>query len=265
MFYFFSTLSLSSICEIYNGTFDDACPVCITHFADRQCGWCKSTGKCISYDESSTCSDFYYGPDADCNDATPAPYSPTPAPEPTATPLPQQCELYTSDGCEICVSHYGDRNCGWNNVAKKCEAFDSKTCNESDFYYADNAKCNEPIPGPSPTPWPHYVANTSYCRALTDSWCTKCVSSDPSMSCVWCYDTNECAMGDSSGFFFGTCKSYAYTNDDKCQGKISNGAIIGIRVGLAIFITIMIALGVFICWRTIRTPADDNAKYENVQ
>ena len=265
MFFFFSTLSLSSDCDTYYTS--SGCPVCVTHFVDRQCGWCKSQNKCISYDESSTCPDqFYYGPEANCNSTTPAPYNPTPAPQPEPTPLPEECSIYTADGCEICTSHYADRKCGWNKVAKQCQSNSTKTCNETEFYFGDNAKCDAEIPGPTPTPWPRYVANTSYCRSLSNSWCTNCVSSDPSMQCVWCYDTHECAMGDSEGFFFGTCKNFAYTNDTKCRGVVSDGAIVGIRVGLAIFVAIMIIIGCFICYKTIKKPEEQaNPNYENVQ
>lgn len=263
MFFIFSTFSVSFDCKaVYTA---DGCPICITHYADRQCGWCNSTGTCMSIDDISQCASgkFLYGPEADCSQPAPPIPSPiTPAPEPTQ--IPQDCSIYQNDGCEICTSHFADRNCGWNAVDNKCENNNTKTCDDQHFYYGGNAKCGGKIPTPTPTPWPVYTANTSFCRLLSDTWCTKCVSTQKNMSCVWCHDTNECAMGDKDGFFFGTCKSYSYENDHKCRGVASKGTIIGVRVGLAIFVTIMIVLGVFICYKQISVKPEINS-YENVK
>lgn len=207
---------------------------------------------------------FYYGPNADCEqDVPPTPPEPV-TPVPTPEPLDHDCSLYQNDGCEVCVSHYADRNCGWNNVSQKCESYEKKTCPDDKFYYGGNAKCFAQFPTPTPTPWPVYKANTSYCRLLSDTWCTKCVSSDPDMRCVWCHDTNECAMGDEFGFYFGTCKKYSYTNDTTCRGVASKGTIVGVRVGLAIFVTVMIVLGVFVCYKQIKQKPEEKNAYQNV-
>jgi len=73
------------------------------------------------------------------------------------------------------------------------------------------------------------------------------------MQCVWCHDTNECAMGDEDGFFFGSCKSYSYKNDNKCQGKISSSAITIVRIVVGIFVAIMIVLGITICYKQVKS------------
>lgn len=258
MFFIFLALSVDFDCEaVYTS---DGCPVCITHYADRQCGWCNSTGTCMSFKDRSKCQagKFLYGPEADC--ALPAPPIPEPVkPTPTPEPLVQDCSIYQNDGCEVCTSHYADRNCGWNSIDNKCENNLTKTCDAQHFYYGGNAKCGGVIPTPTPTPWPVYKANTTYCRKLSDTWCSKCVASDPEMKCVWCHDTNECAMGDKEGFFFGTCKSYSYEDDDTCRGKSSKGTIIGLRVGISIFIVAVSVVGIYICYRQIKkTPEGNN-------
>ena len=243
--------------------YSDYCDICITHFADRQCGYCGSSKTCLSYDERSKCTGtFYYGPEATC-DASYV-FTPTPTPLPEPSQIPDQCYLYND--CEECTIHVSDRNCGWCLAADgtgKCVNATGYNCSGS-LYFNGNAKCGQPTPTPTPTPWPHYTSNTSYCRLLTDSWCEKCVSSDPTMQCVWCYDTHECAMGDEQGFFFGTCKNFAYTNDTKCRGVVSNSAIIGIRVGLAIFVALMIIIGVIICYKVIKQPPESQPLFEQI-
>ena len=261
MLFFLSKISLSFDCQaVYT---KDGCAVCITHYADRQCGWCNSTQQCISYDDASKCpsGNLWYGPEADCS--KPAPVIPTPQPPvPTQAPIPQECEIYQNDGCEMCISHYADRKCGWNSIDNKCETYDKKTCDDAHFYYGDNAKCGGVIPTPTPTPWPVYEANTTFCRLLSDTWCSKCVATQPNMSCVWCHDTNECAMGDKDGFFFGECKSYSYADDDKCKGYYSKGSIIGIRAVVSVIVAALVVAGILVCYKSIKQPKDG---YDNVQ
>ena len=52
----------------------------------------------------------------------------------------------------------------------------------------------------------------------------------------------------------------AYTNDDKCQGKISEGGIIAVRVVLAIFVAAMIVIGVVICYKVIKQPKSTSTR-----
>ena len=207
----------------------------------------------MSYEDKAQCDgDFYYGPSAVCTESRP--YEPTPNPSPAPTPIPNECGIFTT--CDSCASHLLDRNCGWcQDASGNGKCIDGNATCDGSFYYNNNAKCGASIPTPTPTPWPApYEGNASYCRLLTDTWCSKCVSSDPSMSCVWCHDTNECAMGDKDGFFFGTCKSYSYENDDKCSGLMSNGGIVVVRVCIAIFVVAMVIFGVVLCYKVIKQP-----------
>lgn len=231
--------------------YSDSCDICISHFADRQCGFCLSLNKCISYADKDKCTgDFYYGPESTCD--APSVFTPTPTPLPAPTQIPDECGLYSN--CEDCTAHLSDRNCGWCQSEGKCVNGTNAKC-DGNFYYNNNAKCGKPTPTPVPTPWKVYKANTSFCKLYTDKWCTACVSTDPSQQCVWCFDTNECAMGDKDGFFFGTCKNYAYNNSLKCQGKSEHGTIVAVRVCLSIFVVVMICLGIFGCYKAIKQPA----------
>ena len=245
--------------------YSESCDICITHYLDRQCGFCSSTNSCMNIDDKSQCTGtFYYGPQATCTQSYD--FTPTPTPIPQPTQLPDQCNLYTD--CETCSSHLSDRNCGWcqsESGEGLCVDGSNYKCNGS-LYYNGNAKCGQPTPTPTPTPWPHYESNPTYCRLLSDTWCTKCVSSQPNMSCVWCFDTNECAMGNEQGFLYGTCTNYASTNNDKCQGKISTGGIIAVRIVLAIFVVAMIVIGVFICYKVIKEPETNRQTlFEQIQ
>ena len=179
------------------------------------------------------------------------------------------CSMYTNDGCDTCTLHYKDRNCGWCATCNKCMQYNGNEtdCNLSEFYYNQNAKCGGDIPGPSPTPWPHYEANATFCYAMSDDWCQKCVSENVSMQCGWCHTTHECIMGDAIGPFFGSCEEWSFTEDNKCLGKVSSGAVIGIRVALGIFITIVTAVSIFGCYKVIKSPskADFDQTYEIIK
>lgn len=183
--------------------------------------------------------------------------------------LDGSCDMYTSENCESCVSHYKDRNCGWCRSSNKCVQYkgNETDCDLNDLYYNHNAKCNEPIPPPSPTPWPHYDADPTFCYQMKDNYCTKCVSANISMSCGWCHTTKECIMGDALGPFFLTCDEWSFTEDNKCTGKISKGAIIGLRVGIGVAIAIIVVLAIFGCYKVIKSPhsEDLNPTYEIIK
>lgn len=241
----------------------DGCPICITHFSDRQCAWCADSNKCVAFNQSNSCQKLYYGPEADCSRA-PSKVTPTPAPIPPPEPKITGCSHYTSDGCDVCVTHYKDRNCGWNAQDNKCENANETKCPQDKFYYGTNAKCGQPIPPPTPTPWPKYEVNTSFCRSRSNTWCSKCLE-DPEQRCVWCHETRECVMGDKDGFFFGTCPGkYSHVDDDQCKGLASKGAVIGIRVGVAIWIVVMSLLGIWGCYYFIKQPAGPSTKYDEI-
>lgn len=183
--------------------------------------------------------------------------------------LEGSCEMYTSEHCETCVSHYKDRNCGWCRTTNSCIQYkgNETACNLTEFYYKQNAKCNDPIPPPSPTPWPHYDADPTFCQKMTDEYCTKCVSANVSMSCGWCHTTKECIMGDALGPFFLSCDEWSFTEDNKCTGKVSKGTIIGLRVGIGIFIAVISVLCILGCIKVIRSPPpeDLNPTYEIIK
>lgn len=182
--------------------------------------------------------------------------------------IADECSMYNSDGCTVCTTHYLDRNCGWNSRDNICENKNLTTCPDNEFYYKDNVKCgNTNFPTPTPTPWPVYEVNTSFCRALSGSWCSKCVSTNVNYSCVWCHSTRECVMGDKDGFFFGQCpdeKGVSYKDDDRCKGIISKGGIIGVRVGLGLVCALFTALGIWGCYHFIKTPAVETPKYDEI-
>lgn len=240
-------------CSLFYG---DSCEICVSHFADRQCGWCESTKKCVNVDDSSSCSSFYYGPEAVCSQPPPKTPTPAPTPKPAPTLLPgSECKLYND--CETCTSHFADRNCGWcmaSGTTGTCYDGNSSPCDPDKFYY-NVSVCGKPVPTPTPTPWPRYEADTQFCRKLSGTWCDKCVSTQPNMSCVWCHETKECAMGDAEGFFFGKCSKYSVTADDVCLGKASHKTIVTIRVVVSIFITAFTAIGIWICYKQIKRPA----------
>ena len=209
-------------------------------------------------DDKSKCTgDFYYGPAATCSGPAPLP-TPTPEPTPYPTPLPgDQCGNYKD--CDTCTSHFADRNCGWcmaSGESGTCYEASKSTCDAKYFYY-NTTVCNQPVPPPSPTPWPRYEANTTFCKLLSGTWCEKCVSTQPNMSCVWCHASKECVMGDSEGPFFGSCPSntFSYKADDQCLGKIAKGKILAIRIVVGILVTAFIAAGIFICYKEIKKPA----------
>ena len=172
----------------------------------------------------------------------------------------QNCDIYTKDGCETCTNHYRDRNCGWCSETNKCvDVVGNETqCNFSMLYYNHNAKCGEAIPQPSPTPWPHYEADPTFCYKMTGEYCKKCVSTNVSMSCGWCHSTNECIMGDALGLFFLSCPEWSFTEDNKCLKKASDSTILGLRVGLGLFVGIVILACIFGCYKVIKSPPSED-------
>ncbi|OHT12767.1 Plexin repeat family protein [Tritrichomonas foetus] len=174
--------------------------------------------------------------------------------------IENQCGIYTNDGCDTCTIHYKDRNCGWCKSTNKCIEYkgNETDCDLTELYYNQNAKCGAEIPPPSPTPWPHYEANATFCYAMTGEWCQKCVSTNVSMSCGWCHSTKECIMGDAIGPFFGQCEKWSFTEDSKCTGKVSHGTIVGLRVGIGIFIAVVCALCIFGCYKVIKSPPSED-------
>ncbi|KAH0789558.1 Plexin repeat family protein [Histomonas meleagridis] len=252
-------IAFASDCDLLYTS--DGCSLCVSHYADRQCGWCRSSKKCITVSGNETCpsGQLYYGPNQDC-EAEPGP-TPVPMPSPTKQPIPifTDCDQYTS--CEECTIHYKDRGCGWCATNNKC--IQDGNCNYSDYYYNNNAKCGAPIP-PTPQPFPRLESNTDYCISMSNTWCIKCVSSNTTQSCGWCASTKECVIGDALGPLFGSCDSWSYTEDQKCTGIISKSGIVAVRVVVGIVVAAIIAAGVFICIRAFRKQKEVNVEYDSI-
>ncbi|KAH0789736.1 Plexin repeat family protein [Histomonas meleagridis] len=244
----------------------DGCQLCVSHYADRQCGWCRSSKKCITLAGNETCptGDLYYGPDQDCSrEPLPTPV-PTLPPTPKPIPIMDGCDKYTT--CDECTVHQEDRSCGWCRTSNKCMSSSviiTGECNVSDFYFENNAKCGAPIP-PTPLPWPRLESDTDYCVALSNSWCLKCVSSNTSKSCGWCGSTKECVQGDAFGPLFGSCDSWSFTEDQKCTGIISKGGIIAVRVVVGIVVAAILVVGVIICLRALRKLKEAKVEYDTI-
>jgi hypothetical protein len=242
------------------------CSTCISHYADRQCGWNFTSSQCTSYPNGTVGPGVAFGPDCSCSNPSMTPSPPTPTPvTPPPVVFPDECASYSS--CDTCTLHYADRQCGWcQDSSPRCIRYNetAPTCNYSAFYYDNNAKCNATIPPPDPTPWPRYDANPSFCYSMTDSWCKKCVSTNKSLSCGWCHSTNECIMGDREGPFFGSCANWMIEDDDKCLGKLSPNQILGIRIGLSVALVVLVGICVFGCYKVIKRPSH-HAEYESLE
>lgn len=242
--------SLDDICTtLYK---DSGCPICISHYADRQCGWCSDLGDCVSL-ENHKCQSYLYGPEARC-DGAPVPIPPTPTSVPTPAPFNHsECHLYDSD-CETCTKHWNDRHCGFCAEEGKqgCFHFEDSTCSPQHFYFNGNAKCYAVIPTPKPSPIPPFDRIPDFCAKMTGDWCTKCVSTNKSMHCGWCHTTKECIMGDANGPFFLGCEEWSFEEDDKCKGMISKSAALGLRIGIGLFVGSVVVICVVGCYRVIR-------------
>lgn len=255
MLFQFVALVISSDCDLLYTS--DGCGVCVSHYGDRQCGWCGASQKCVSVGDNEKCdSKLYYGPNQKC-DADPAP---TPTPEPTTEPVPaldDQCGFYSD--CEECTIHWTDRKCGWCGSSAKCIQYNANgtDCPDDQLYYNNNAKCGAVIT-PVPTPWPRYYADPGFCSSMTGSWCKKCVSKNTSMSCGWCGETKECVMGDAFGPLFGTCDSWSYSEDRKCTGKMTKKSILAVRLTVAIAISIIAVAGIVLCIKSFRASNEEN-------
>ena len=241
------------------------CSVCVSHFEDHHCAYHHPTRTCISWENASpeARAAMSYGPGCDCV----KPSTPMPTPEPPAeAPLPGQCKLYTT--CEECSMHYADRNCGWCSEAgnEGCIEFQGNEteCNASNFYYHNNAKCGQKIPTP-PEPWERYDANATFCYSMTGEWCEKCVAMDPTKHCGWCHTTKECIMGDELGPYFGACPDWSIEVDNKCLGKVSKKAAIGIRVTVGVLITAITIVCVMGCVKSLRRKKTQEPRYDEVQ
>jgi hypothetical protein len=243
------------------------CTSCITHYADRQCGWNQSSSKCVDCN-STNCASFIYGPTATCTNPT---LTPSPSPVPTIPPAPapdfgSNCSLYPS--CAECTVHTTDRNCGWCNSSRHCIAVNgSESCPQDKFYFGNNAKCGDPVPPPDPTPWPRYDPDATFCYAMTGQWCQKCVTANKSMNCGWCHGSQECVAGDAQGPWFQTaaCGNWSFTETDLCLGRVSSGQILAIRIGVGIAIGIIIVVSLAGCYVIIRKPnATDRGGYAEI-
>jgi hypothetical protein len=250
-------------CSIYT---NDGCILCVSHYADRQCGWLASSTppQCV-FRPNSTDPNIIFGPGSQCSGPRPSP-GPTLTPIVTPTPYsfsPDECGNYGA--CTNCTLHYSDRQCGWCGSTNQCVQYNGSAtrCNLSEYYYNNNAVCGGEVPPPNPTPWPRYAADPDFCYAMTDQWCKKCVSSNKSQSCGWCHSTKECIMGDLRGPLFGSCDNWMPLEDDQCLGKLSSGAIVGVRVGLSLAIALLVVLAVLGCYRVISRPAHDG-DYESL-
>ena len=254
--YLLFTNSLND-CYLYS----NSCEICVTHFSDRKCGYCRSTKSCIYENETCSTDQFIYGPKAKCSDEKPIPYIPTLTPTPLPSLLPNSCSIYNNDGCSICISHFGDRNCGWCSTTNSCENINTTKCEFSNFYFNGNAKCGSKIPTPLPTPYPRYEADPTFCLKLTNTNCPKCVSTNPNKSCIWCHESKECVMGDSLGPLFGTCQGKFSTKLDAFCFKSSSTWSVYIWITVAILVTFATIIGFILCYKASTT----NFIYNSIQ
>ncbi|KAJ6235298.1 hypothetical protein M0813_28740 [Anaeramoeba flamelloides] len=327
------------------GVYNNSCDSCLTHYADRQCGWCKTTSSCFTGNTDgpldSTCSqdNWYWGANSQCP-PNPAPKpttipTPTPTPTPIPTPDSDDCAIYPD--CNRCAAHYADRNCGWCASDKKCYQGTksgssngkckgvnwnygsnakclSSECNNYDscdvclthfadrkcgwctvdglsyhclsgdgmgatsmnctdnWYYGPNAKCTGPAPSPtvypSPTPSPTITPSPfpkDECTKYFDN-CYTCLTHYADRKCGWCSDTKKCFSGNASNPIDGSCssKDWLWGPTKSCQKpvpttsptkkpsstpknhKLSSGAIAGIAVGSAAGAIILIVIIVVI-------------------
>lgn len=246
-------LSDDDLCDyLYTG---DTCDVCMTHFADRKCGFCPKLNKCFSFENKSRCEgDFLYGPQARCTDTHEAPI-PVEQPLKVIPIYKGDCGLYKS--CDDCTGHYTLAECGWCETTQKCVKLnysDPDQCPFHSFYIGDNAVCGKKIT-PTPRPYPRTEVNASLCRSLSGTWCSKCVSTNETYQCGWCFDTSECIVGTETGPLFMKCKDWAFEDNAKCKGVTTSSNVIAVRVVFSLLIAGFMAGGIFICYRAIKTPA----------
>ncbi|KAJ5067636.1 hypothetical protein M0811_02824 [Anaeramoeba ignava] len=154
------------------------CLNCVTHFADRVCGWCGTNSSCLHNESGLNCSDWYFGPHSLCPpDPHPSVYPvPTPSVSPTPVPVPffrLECFSFYTD-CFSCKQHYYDRSCGWcENVGLCYWGTESGplpgACNSTDWSYGPNMSCVAPSPSPSSQPTPTSSHHSSHTVAILAS------------------------------------------------------------------------------------------------
>ncbi|KAJ3424340.1 bifunctional inhibitor/lipid-transfer protein/seed storage 2s albumin superfamily protein [Anaeramoeba flamelloides] len=153
-------------------TYNSSCDFCLSHYVDRQCGYCydsnKTYGYCMMIKNKKGCkTDFYYGVLSKCPpNPTPTP-TPTPSSSPTTSPTPfptfdrSDCkDIYTD--CYTCRSHFFDRSCGWCNQEGGSQCYygtadgpaGQDKCDQKNWVYGPKSLgCDkQPTPTPSLSP-----------------------------------------------------------------------------------------------------------------
>jgi hypothetical protein len=100
------------------------------------------------------------------------------------------CTSLYSD-CPTCISHYSDRQCGWQNATGQCLASNEST--GSAFLYGPSASCFGPAvpsptaapPAPSAGPFP-----ATECAFFSD--CESCTVHWGDRQCGWCAASSAC-------------------------------------------------------------------------
>jgi hypothetical protein len=78
------------------------------------------------------------------------------------------------------------------------------------------------------------------------------------MNCGWCHGSKECVAGDAQGPWFQTsaCGEWSHNESNLCLGKASDGAILGVRIGVGIAIGVITILSVVGCYVVIKRPSN---------
>ncbi|MDC0525878.1 pepsin-like aspartyl protease [bacterium] len=108
----------ASLCGEYTGTSCAACTADVDRIANNNCGWCGTSGRCVTGNQPPLCAGFAWRL-ADCDAPAPLPPAASPAPQPPAS----ACAEYSGVSCIACVEDVdgvaGDE-CGWCPSSARC-------------------------------------------------------------------------------------------------------------------------------------------------
>ncbi|KAJ6232735.1 hypothetical protein M0813_04540 [Anaeramoeba flamelloides] len=137
--------------------------------------------------------------------------------------LDSECSSYNGS-CELCLTHFSDRSCGWCADSKltilclkgNSEGPTNTTCTKG-WYYGTNSKCPpSPTNPPTPTPKPTVTASPSPsalphsdCRKFYNN-CMTCIEHYMDRKCGWCFTTSQCSYGDFNGPSDHSCEFSAW-------------------------------------------------------
>ncbi|KAJ6235903.1 hypothetical protein M0813_28335 [Anaeramoeba flamelloides] len=143
------------------------------------------------------------------------------------TSAEEDCEVYTIQGCESCLTHYIDRSCGWCNNTNTClkgtaQGPDTGECTDS-WNFGPEGDCSIPTPTPTatPTPTPTPTATpTPDPNECSQSYkdCNLCVSHNKDRNCGWCKTDKTCYSGNEESSLDGKCKdeNWIFGENSQC-------------------------------------------------